>query len=244
MGILSPASQKRIKEANMAIRNAINCIRESSIARFEEYKANELNILAQKLDIASYRGAEAIAEKAMAAGLINGDKKYNLLTPDAGERLFGNPEELAFIVASRNQDVKNALGEVYMTYENLAHEIRENVSLCVEARKNGEIAVKKDLIFPKGKMNKPILIEYEKKGGIMTALPARNITKEIAMDVIALAIEAQIYSPFQQAMVQTTDEKQMNNIKDINQVLSGARDNRTAPEKKEDKTPGLIHKDR
>ena len=234
VGMLSPLSMTMIKDANMAIHNAISSIRNSAIAQFEEYKANELNILANKLSIASYKGANVIAEKAMAANLINGDKKFNLVTENSGEKLFANPEELAFFVASRNQEVKDALGAVYATYENLAHTIKDNVSLAVEARKDGEIAAKKDLIFPKGKINKPILIEYEQKDGKFVALPARNITKEMAMDVIALAVEAQIFSPFRQAMVQTVEKQEMI---DINDVLQNVK-NKTAParaHKKEDK---------
>ena len=223
-GLLSPDSLKQLKEANLAIRNAVNAIRESSIARFEEYKVNELNILAAKLNIPPYRGPEVIAEKALSAGLINGDKKYNLVCSDAGEKLFGDPEELAGVVASKSKDVRGVLGTVYQTYENLAHVIKDNISLSVEARKDGEIIVKKDLIFPRGKMNKPILIEYEKRDDRFVALPAKNITKEAAMDVIAIAVEAQIFSPFQQAIVKTVDLEQAESTKGINEVLKGARE--------------------
>ncbi len=245
VGMLSPMSVSMIKEANMAIYGAINCIRESAVAQFEEYKANELNMLAKKLDIASYKGADVIAEKALQAGLINGDKKYNLVMAGAGAKLFGNPEELSFFVASRNQEVKNALGAVYLTYENLAHAIKDNVSLSVEARKDGDIAVKKDLIFPKGKVNKPILIEYEQKDGKFVALPAKNISKEMAMEVIAVAVEAQMFSPFQQAIVQTVETQQIeNDTKDFTAVLENAKESAAKSSKEEKSHEELFQKDR
>ena len=225
VGALSPEAQGKLKEANLAIYNTVRSIQQVADARFEEYKSNELNRLAQKLGMATTMGAAAITSKAMAEHLISGDKKMNLVMENSGKALFGNADELAFYVAAKNDGVKEALGNLYKQYEDLAHTLKDNVSLSMEARKDGEVAVKKDLIFPKGKINKPILVEYANKDGKMVALPPHNISKEAAMDILAMAVEAQIYTPFSQTAVKQVDEKQM---QDINQVLKKAEE-RKAP---------------
>ena len=234
---LSPDAMTKLKDANMAVFNAITSIQQAAEAQFEKYKANELAMLAHKLNMSFGQGAQDIANKAMQQGLISGDKKANLVLADSSNQIWNNADDLAFYIAAKSDGVKEAIGAVYQEYQNLAHSLKENVSLSIEVD-NGDVAVKKDLIFPKGAINKPILIEYENKDGKMIALPPHNISKEAAMDVIAQVVENQLYSPFQQSTVKMVEQEKMNDITDV--LKTAEKNAHHSSHEKDTRTDGTI----